>query len=293
VLGGAAFEIGNGLILFGDVGTAIVAGVGAPAIRVLGGVRYAPRVYDTDGDGLKDPVDACPEQPEDKDAFRDEDGCPDPDNDADGILDATDKCPLDPEDKDAFEDDDGCPDPDNDDDGVTDAADRCPLEKGVVENRGCPDTDGDSDGVVDRLDNCPAEAGKPEFQGCKGKQLVVLTKDKLEILDAVFFKTGSDVIETRSFTLLDNVARVLNAHPEVKRVRVEGHTDNQGNPEKNLDLSQRRANSVKKYLVEKGKVAEGRLTSTGFGDTKPIEDNKTAPGREKNRRVVFSIAGNE
>jgi outer membrane protein OmpA-like peptidoglycan-associated protein len=243
---------------------------------------------DADGDGLVDRKDKCPKEK----GIAELEGCPDVDTDGDGVVDRLDQCKKEKEDADGFKDADGCPDPDNDDDGVTDAADRCPLEKGVVENRGCPDTDGDSDGVVDRLDNCPAEAGKPGFQGCKSKQLVVLTKDKLEILDAVFFKTGSDVIETRSFTLLDNVARVLNAHPEVKRVRVEGHTDNQGNPEKNLDLSQRRANSVKKYLVEKGKVAEGRLESKGFGDTQPIDDNKTKAGRDKNRRVVFVI-GNE
>jgi outer membrane protein OmpA-like peptidoglycan-associated protein len=243
---------------------------------------------DTDGDGFVDRKDTCPKEK----GIAELQGCPDTDQDGDGVVDRLDQCKTEKEDADGFKDDDGCPDPDNDDDGVTDAADKCPMEKGVVENRGCPDTDGDQDGVVDRLDNCPAEAGKPEFQGCKGKQLVVITKDKLEILDAVFFKTGSDVIEQRSFTLLDNVARVLNAHPEVEVVRVEGHTDNQGDPAKNLDLSQRRAASVKKYLVEKGKVADARLVPKGYGDTRPIDDNKTKAGRDKNRRVVFAI-GNE
>lgn len=244
---------------------------------------------DADEDGIVDRLDKCPKQK----GVKLLEGCADLDGDGDGIVDRLDKCPTEKEDFDSFKDDDGCVDADNDDDGVTDAADRCPLEKGIVENRGCPDKDGDEDTVVDRLDNCPNEKGDPKFQGCKTKQLVVISKDKLEILDAVFFKTGSDIIETRSYLLLDNVSRVLNAHPEVEKVRVEGHTDNQGDPKMNLDLSERRAASVKKYLVEKGQVAEGRLVSKGYGDTKPVDDNKTKAGRDKNRRVVFSLNGNE
>ncbi|MBM4778270.1 MAG: OmpA family protein [Archangiaceae bacterium] len=244
---------------------------------------------DTDEDGFVDRKDKCPKVK----GVKELEGCPDADGDGDGLVDRLDKCPTEKEDPDAFKDDDGCPDPDNDEDGVTDTSDKCPMEKGVVENRGCPDKDDDQDTVVDRLDNCPGEKGDPKFQGCKSKQFVVITKEKLEILAPVFFKVGSDIIDPRSFAMLDNVAQVLNGHPEVEKVRVEGHTDNQGDPKKNLDLSQRRANSVKKYLVEKGKVADGRLTATGYGDQKPIEDNKTPAGREKNRRVVFSIAGNE
>jgi outer membrane protein OmpA-like peptidoglycan-associated protein len=244
---------------------------------------------DGDEDGIVDRLDKCPKQK----GVKQLEGCPELDGDGDGIVDRLDKCPTEKEDFDSFKDDDGCTDTDNDDDGVTDAADRCPLEKGVVENRGCPDLDSDQDTIVDRLDNCPNEKGDPKFQGCMTKQLVVITKDRLEILDAVFFKTGSDVIEKRSFLLLDNVSRVLNAHPEVERVRVEGHTDNQGDAKKNLELSERRAASVKKYLVETGKVTEGRLVSKGYGDTRPVEDNKTKDGRDSNRRVVFSITGNE
>ncbi|MBL8918581.1 MAG: OmpA family protein [Myxococcaceae bacterium] len=243
---------------------------------------------DSDGDGFVDRLDKCPKEK----GVKELDGCADQDGDGDGLVDRLDRCPTEKEDADGFKDDDGCPDPDNDEDGVTDASDKCPLEKGVVENKGCPDKDEDADGVVDRLDNCPGEKGEAQFQGCKGKQFVVLTKERLEIIAPVFFKVGSDVIEARSFALLDNVGKVLTAHPEVAKVRVEGHTDNQGDPKKNLELSERRANSVKKYLVEKGKVAAERLEAKGFGDTQPIDDNKTKQGREKNRRVVFSIVEN-
>ena len=96
------------------------------------------KVGDKDGDGILDDVDKCPNDPEDKDGFEDDDGCPDPDNDKDGILDAKDKCPLEPEDKDGFQDEDGCPDPDNDKDGVPDASDKCPNEPGPADNNGCP-----------------------------------------------------------------------------------------------------------------------------------------------------------
>jgi outer membrane protein OmpA-like peptidoglycan-associated protein len=259
-----------------------------PQEKGLAGLSGCPD-RDEDQDGVVDRLDKCPKAA----GVKDQQGCPDPDQDQDGIVDRLDKCLTEREDPDGFNDEDGCPDPDNDDDGVTDASDKCPVDKGVIENRGCPDTDQDQDGVVDRLDNCPSEKGESKYQGCKGKQLVVITKEKLEILAPIFFQSGSDVIDRRSFPILDNVARVLSTHPEVEKVRVEGHTDNQGDAGKNLALSQRRAESVKRYLVEKGKVAEGRLIAKGFGDTQPVDDNKTKVGREKNRRVVFSIAGNE
>jgi len=244
---------------------------------------------DADEDGIVDRLDKCPK----KKGIKLLEGCPDVDADGDGIVDRLDKCPTEPEDVDGFQDDDGCPDRDNDEDGVTDAADRCRDVKGVIENRGCPDKDTDGDGIVDRLDNCPNLKGTAAFQGCTAKQLVVITKDRLEILDAVFFKSGSDVIEKRSYLLLDNVARVLNDHPDVDKVRIEGHTDNEGDPAMNLDLSQRRAASVQKYLIENGKVAAGRLVAKGYGDTRPVADNATRSGRDTNRRVVFSLSEQE
>jgi outer membrane protein OmpA-like peptidoglycan-associated protein/opacity protein-like surface antigen len=245
---------------------------------------------DRDGDGIPDDKDKCPDEPETFNKWEDEDGCPDtvPDSDGDGIDDLTDKCPNEPEDLDGFQDADGCPDPDNDGDGVVDAKDKCPMTAGPIENFGCPDTDSDGDGIVDRLDNCPDEPGTAANFGCKAKQLVQITADKLKILDQVQFRTGTAKLSPASNKLLDNVARVLLVQLQIWKIRVEGHTDNVGDPVKNMNLSQSRAESVVAYLVKKG-VAPERLEAVGFGDTKPLEDNKTAKGRQINRRVEFNI----
>jgi outer membrane protein OmpA-like peptidoglycan-associated protein len=247
-------------------------------------------IRDQDGDGLVDKDDKCVDQAETVNKWEDTDGCPDtiPDSDSDGLDDLADKCKDQAEDKDAFQDDDGCPDPDNDNDGVLDAKDKCPGTQGPIENNGCPDTDGDGDGIVDRLDNCPEEKGTEKNRGCKTKQLVVITKNQLQILDQVKFVTNSAKLSPASNKLLDNIARVLLAHPEIWKVKVEGHTDDRGNDDKNMTLSQNRANSVVAYLVKKG-VAPERLEAIGHGETKPIEDNTTKKGRAQNRRVEFNI----
>ena len=244
---------------------------------------------DNDGDGVADDADACPMDAEDADGFEDEDGCPDADNDGAGVADADDQCRDEPEDVDEHEDADGCPDPDNDGDGLMDGADRCPLEAGPAANDGCPDTDRDEDGVVDRLDNCPDEPGPAENQGCEERQRVRITEGSLEILDKVYFATNSDRIQRRSFRLLANVAQVLNNHPEIQHVRVEGHTDDRGPDDRNLELSQKRAEAVVAWLVERGEVAAERLEARGFGETQPIESNDTREGRAANRRVEFDI----
>jgi large repetitive protein len=243
---------------------------------------------DTDGDGIKDSADRCPKEPEDKDEFEDTDGCVDKDDDGDGIADVDDKCRLLAEDKDGFEDSDGCFDPDNDLDGIVDTEDACALVKGIVENGGCPDIDTDGDSIVDRLDNCVKEAGSVKNNGCKEKQLVVISAGKLEILDQVYFDIGKATIQKRSFKLLDNVATIVNGHSELKLVRIEGHTDSDGDDAKNLKLSQDRCDSVKDYLVKKGVTPE-RLLPMGYGETKPIADNKTKAGKAKNRRVEFNL----
>lgn len=247
---------------------------------------------DRDGDGTFDRYDDCPDEPETVNEFEDEDGCPDeiPDSDGDGLSDQEDECVESPEDEDGYQDGDGCPDHDNDGDGVTDAEDSCPDEVGPVPNRGCPDTDKDGDGVVDRLDNCPEEPGQAKNQGCKKPQLVVITPDKLEIRERVHFRTNSAQVRGRSRELLDNVARVLLAHPEIEEVRVEGHTDDRGPEDENQELSRRRADSVMSYLIEQGVPAE-RLVAKGFGESDPVESNETRAGRAANRRVELHIAG--
>jgi len=249
---------------------------------------------DADGDGIKDDVDRCPKDPEDKDGFEDQDGCPDPDNDKDGIADRSDKCPDEPEDKDGFEDEDGCPDLDNDKDGIADADDRCtdqPEDKdGFEDQDGCPDPDNDKDGVPDIEDRCPDQAGIPENAGCpKVYEHIVVRDDKIELKQKIFFSTNKSVILPQSYALLGEIANVLQTRPGVQ-IRIEGHTDSRGKRASNLALSQARAESVRQYLVGLG-IDASRLEAIGFGPDQPIETNKTAAGREKNRRVEFFIKG--
>jgi outer membrane protein OmpA-like peptidoglycan-associated protein len=185
----------------------------------------------------------------------------------------------------------GCPDQDTD--GVTDANDACPTLAGpATPYAGCPDSDGD--GFTDNVDTCPKEPetvnNVDDNDGCpdQGKVLVNLTNTKIEILDKVFFDSGKATIQKKSFALLDQVGTVLRNHAELTRVRVEGHTDDQGKDDANLTLSQARADAVKQYLVAHG-VDAGRLEATGFGETRPAVAGQTGSAREQNRRVEFVI----
>jgi len=251
-----------------------------------------PRPTDKDGDGILDNVDKCPTDPEDKDGFEDEDGCPDLDNDKDGIPDLRDKCPNEPEDKDGFQDDDGCPDPDNDTDGLPDTSDKCPNDAedkdGFEDQDGCPDPDNDKDGVPDTADKCPNEAGPPDNNGCPKKyEHIVVTQEKIELKQKIFFETNKAVIMPRSFALLTEISQVLQSR-RTMTVRIEGHTDSRGTRTHNLKLSQSRADSVRQFLIGLG-VEGSRMESKGYGPDQPIETNKTAAGREMNRRVEFFI----
>jgi outer membrane protein OmpA-like peptidoglycan-associated protein len=249
-------------------------------------------VADRDRDGVPDKTDKCPGDPEDKDGFEDTDGCPDPDDDQDGIADAKDKCPREPEDKDGFEDTDGCPDPDNDQDGIADAADKCPVEAedkdGFEDADGCPEPDNDQDGVADTADQCPLAAGPQSNGGCPQKyQHIVITDERIELKQKIFFETNKAGILSKSFGLLTEIAGALRSRPSL-RVRIEGHTDTQGPRARNMALSQARADAVRAHLVGQG-VDGTRLEAIGFGPDQPIETNRTTAGREKNRRVEFVI----
>ena len=245
-----------------------------------------PGPGDMDGDGIPDDVDQCPRVPEDRDGFQDADGCPDDDNDGDGITDKLDKCPNEPEDRDGFEDADGCPDPDNDKDGIPDTQDKCPNEPGPPPD-GCPDPDKDKDGIPDAQDKCPNEPGPPP-DGCPKKyNLVVVTETKIELKQTVFFETNRAVIRRISHALLDEVAQALKDNPTIK-VEIQGHTDSQGSDRSNLKLSQRRADSVRRYLIKKD-VTSDRMVAKGYGESVPIADNRTSEGRAQNRRVEFVI----
>ncbi|HEY4176464.1 MAG TPA: hypothetical protein VGM90_06520, partial [Kofleriaceae bacterium] len=160
-----------------------------PDARAFIGIVFEPNIGDRDGDGLKDDVDKCPDDPEDFDQFEDEDGCPEPDNDRDGILDEDDKCPLIPEDKDGFQDEDGCPEGDKNDrdgDGILDNVDKCPDDPEdfdqFQDEDGCPDPDNDQDGILDVDDLCPNDPedkdGFEDEDGCPD-----LDNDKDRILD--------------------------------------------------------------------------------------------------------------
>lgn len=263
----------------------------SPKLTCLDLSAPVPSPGDSDGDGVVDADDRCPRVPEDRDGFADDDGCPDPDNDGDGITDADDKCRDQAEDKDGFEDDDGCPDPDNDGDGVADASDKCPADPedkdGTEDEDGCPDPDNDGDGFVDAADKCPDERGiAPD--GCPKKyNLVVVTENKIELKQTVFFLTNRATIKPASFALLNEVAQALRDNPKIT-VEIQGYTDSQGNDRVNLRLSQKRADAVRVYLIKK-QIGSNRLVAKGFGEKSPIADNRTAVGRGQNRRVEFVI----
>ena len=321
--GGLRLMHASGLVIGAVAGPGITRGFGSPDVRAILTIGWAtPETLpappppdpcadnpedvdgwqdddgcgdpDNDGDGILDVNDQCPNVPENMNDYQDSDGCPDeiPDTDGDGLRDDVDECPTQPEDVDQFEDTNGCPDPDNDGDGVLDVADGCPMEVGPVENRGCPDHDRDIDTVIDRRDNCPDVPGLPANFGCPEEQhqTVHIEDSQIAILEAVYFRTDSDVILPRSFPLLDNVASVLSQHPEIQHIRVEGHTDSRGRHEHNIDLSQRRAQSVVRYLVEHGHIDAARLDAIGYGPDRPVVEHARTPAEHaQNRRVVFSI----
>ncbi len=181
---------------------------------------------------------------------------------------------------------------------MLDVADRCPTKpetvNGLEDGDGCPEQDSDQDGIVDKLDKCPSKPetinGVEDEDGCpdKGESKVEMTSERINILDKVYFDTGKASIQDRSFNVLKQVAAVLKANPQVTLVRIDGHTDNVDTDEFNLELSQRRTEAVRQFLVDQG-INSGRLKAEGFGETKPIVSNDTEEGRTQNRRVEFTI----
>lgn len=179
--------------------------------------------------------------------------------------------------------------PDQDRDGVADGRDACPEVPGPVELDGCPDSDGDE--IPDPQDRCPGDAGPPQRDGCpvaEEEPLVEIETERLSLKDAIQFDTGRDTLRSQSFPVLDAISGILAAHPELRRVRVEGHTDDVGTNAYNKDLSDRRARTVVRYLSGKG-IAPARLEPAGYGEERPVAPNTSALGRAKNRRVEFTI----
>ncbi len=220
-------------------------------------------VGDRDRDGIADDVDACTEEPEDRDGFQDEDGCPEADDDGDGIPDAEDACPFVPEDHDGFEDEDGCPDRDDDGDGFIDEDDACPREAEVV------------NGVDDR-DGCPDEG------------LVTLLDDRIVLDERVLFDTRRVRVRRRARPVLDAIAELYRQHPEWVRLRVEGHADVRGGLGFNQRLSELRARQVVRALVERGVPAE-IIDGLGYGESRPRTEGSSEDAHQANRRVEFVV----
>ncbi len=298
----------------------------------LGLVFNLKKPKDTDGDGVQDRKDNCPDTPagvavDSKGCPLDKDGdtvpdyldkCPVlagltelngcPDKDSDGIADGDDKCP----DVSGLSRFDGCPDTDGD--GIQDSEDRCPNIKGSDLFKGCPDTDGDgvqdsedkcadtprgvkvdasgctadsdNDGIIDTEDACPNLAGVPANKGCPEVKAEVKQLFQ-RALQGIQFQTAKAVIKPVSYPILDAITKVMIDNPTYK-LYIGGHTDNTGNDDTNMTLSQNRADAVAKYLITKG-VDPLRISATGYGETTPVDTNNTAAGRARNRRVEFKV----
>lgn len=227
---------------------------------------------DTDGDGVADYLDKCPAE------AGTVEGCPD--KDGDGVIDKKDKCP----DVAGLKELDGCPDADDDKDGVLNLSDKCPeTPAGVqVDSKGCPvDTDGD--GIADYLDKCPNEEGPEKTQGCP------VQKQLNEFAKQIYFNFDKATVKSESLTVLDQVVEMLQKHADgAFTVTIDGHTDNRGSDVYNQKLSEKRAAAVKDYLISKGMPAE-KLHSRGYGETRPIASNKTKEGRAQNRRTEIIV----
>lgn len=293
--------------------------------------RAADRGRDSDMDGIMDKIDACPDDPEDWDGFEDPDGCPEWDNDQDRVLDEDDDCPLIKEDMDDWDDLDGCPDDDNDSDGLVDWEDDCPDVRedhdGYRDDDGCPEDDNDRDGILDRDDRCPNHPedidGFQDDDGCEdadndGDGIAdVVDACELEpelyngfedadgcpdelppevvkfsgVIRGINFEVASDKITVDSYFILNEAAAVLNEYDSL-RIEVQGHTDSDGADDYNFDLSDRRAESVVRYLTNQG-VDASRLTWMGYGESRPLVPNDDPSAKAVNRRVEFRLVEDE
>ena len=289
-------------------------GPGESSVRCDLGLSVSPQECpdrDDDGDGIRnimdkcptesgDPLrDGCPRLDQDKDTIEDSrdacpreygpasrDGCPVRDQDSDGVEDEHDSCATEP----GLADNRGCPLKDKDKDGIENDQDACPNEPGPLERQGCPEEDTDKDKVPNRVDSCANEPGVEGNLGCPEHEmpLVAITPRLLDLRGKVFFEASQARIQSRSFEVLDWVAKVMREHPEILRVVVGAHTDDRGFAEQNRRLTQHRAEEVRRYLIGKGVPAE-RLEAKGYGSERPIDSNATSGGRENNRRVEFII----
>jgi outer membrane protein OmpA-like peptidoglycan-associated protein len=253
---------------------------------------------DRDLDGVADGLDACPGTSGRRNADPTRNGCP-ADYDRDGVADAEDACPnqagvasVDPSRH-------GCPgEVDRDGDAIADRVDACPDKKGArsedPSRHGCPAQDSDGDGVADAEDACPSERGQrshdPARSGCPRD--VRVTTGEIVILKQIHFRFGraslDQTIDPVSDDLLTEVRDVIQQHPEIEVIEVQGHADDVGAAPVNVQISLRRADAVRSWLVSRGVDAK-RLVSRGYGSKVPLAENTTEEGRQRNRRVQFVI----
>jgi OOP family OmpA-OmpF porin len=270
------------------------------------GITFQFGGKDTDGDGIYDKDDACPEVA----GLKQFNGCPD--TDGDGIIDGSDACPTEfglaalngcpDRDGDGIADkDDACPDtaglaafqgcPDTDKDGIADKDDKCPTVAGPKSNGGCPILDADKDGVPDLEDDCPTVAGPISNKGCPEVTTEVIESLKIQAR-SVFFDTNKSTFkagDAATIASLDAMREILRNYPNAK-FSIEGHTDSDGSNAFNQKLSEARANAVRDAMLERG-VNGNNLTAVGFGETKPIASNKTKTGKSQNRRTEVRHIG--
>ncbi len=232
---------------------------------------------DTDGDGIQDSEDACPNEA----GLADFNGCPD--SDGDGVPDKDDNCPNTPGLKSLA----GCPDADGD--GVADGDDQCPNEAGPAANNGCPYPDRDGDGVLDKDDQCPDKAGTVANNGCP-EVTEAVAKQLNDYAKTILFDTGKTTIKFESAEILSFIAGILKEYPN-SRFNIDGHTDSVGSEASNQKLSEGRAQAVVDWLSENG-IERSRLVARGFGESQPIMSNNTRDGRARNRRVEINLIKN-
>ena len=270
-------------------------------IQHFAGLTFKFGGKDTDGDGIYDKDDACPEVaglPEfkgcpdtDKDGIQDSaDACPEvaglaefngcPDTDGDGIIDSEDDC-VDVKGTKIMK---GCPDADGD--GVADKDDECPTVKGAKENKGCPWPDTDGDGVADKDDKCPTVKGTVANNGCPEVSDEAMKKLN-DYGKTILFNSGKSSFQKQTYPVLQAMSAILKEYPTAK-FSLEGHTDSDGKDAMNQKLSEDRAAAVKNFLVENG-IDASRLSSKGFGESMPVDSNKTAKGKANNRRVEVKL----
>jgi outer membrane protein OmpA-like peptidoglycan-associated protein len=257
-----------------------------------------PRATDHDNDGILDSDDQCPTVPVSDHPDPARVGCPDNDTDSDSVFDAHDQCPSVPRGEHPDPDRVGCPDGDSDNDTISDHNDLCPgVPQGPrpdAARPGCPEADADRDGLTNSVDRCP---DRPETfnnfeddDGCPDRPpLVTLADGVIRILGTINFVTGSDrIVGRQSFDILDALVAIMAAHAEIARAEVQGHTDDRGDRRYNLELSQRRANAVRLYLIEHG-IGSARIEARGYGMDRPQVPNTNATSRAQNRRVEMHV----